>query len=160
VRSPQGRLLSAQVNPADGASRRVGSATLEANTHWAERAWSLVYGARLDEYSDFGRHTSPRLGLVYHPRADSAVKLLYGQAFRAPSAVEIGGAQNSVLGNPALKPEIIDSYELIGMRETANMLATLTLYRRAQRCARPHGKPPVPWRRLAGRPVGCVCAQP
>ncbi|MBJ7310813.1 TonB-dependent receptor [Rugamonas sp. CCM 8940] len=116
-------------NPAEGARRRVHSATLEVNTHWAERRWGLVYGGRLDDYSDFGRHVSPRLGLVYRPQDDSAIKLLYGQAFRAPSAVELGGAQGSVLGNASLKPEVIDSYELVALRQRADSLLQLTLFR-------------------------------
>lgn len=124
-----GAPLGEVVNPAEGARRRVHSATLEVNTHWAERRWGLVYGGRLDDYSDFGRHASPRLGLVYRPQEDSAIKLLYGQAFRAPSAVEIGGAQGSVLGNTGLKPEIIESVELVALRQRADSLVQLTLFR-------------------------------
>lgn len=129
LRSPQGVSLGTVVNPAEHARRRIDSLTLEMNTDWADRRWSLVYGGRYDHYSDFGGHASPRLGLIHHPRPDSAVKLLYGQAFRAPSAVEIGGAQNSVLGNPDLKPEIIDSLELIALRQTPHLLAQLTVFR-------------------------------
>jgi outer membrane cobalamin receptor len=129
ARSGAGQLLSVTVNPAEGAQRTIRSATLEANTTWDKQRWRLVYGGRIDHYSDFGRHASPRLGLIWHPRADSAIKLLYGQAFRAPSAVEIGGAQNSILGNPNLKPETIDSYELVAMRETRTYRAQLTAYR-------------------------------
>lgn len=129
VHSPAGQLQSVTVNAAEGAHRTIGSATLEANTSWADQRWRLVYGGRIDHYSDFGRHASPRLGLIWHPTTDSAVKLLYGQAFRAPSAVEISGAQNSVLGNPALKPETIDSYELVTMRETKLYRIQLTAFR-------------------------------
>lgn len=129
LHNPQGQFLSSAPNAAAGANRSVRSATLEMNSDWAGKTWNLVYGARLDDYSDFGRHTSPRLGLVYHPAPDSAIKLLYGQAFRAPSAAEIGGAQNSILGNPALRPETIDSYELVAMRDTRHYLLQATLFR-------------------------------
>lgn len=129
VRSLQGQLLNTVTNPADGARRHIRSATLEMHTHWQDQRWRLVYGGRLDDYSDFGQHTSPRLGLIYYPRPDSAIKLLYGEAFRAPAAVEIGGAQGSVLGNPDLKPEVIESYELIALRQTPRYLAQLTLFR-------------------------------
>lgn len=123
-----GQVLPTTINPAEGASRGVRNLTLELNSHWGER-WALVYGGRLDDYSDFGGHASPRLGLIYHPQPDAALKFLYGQAFRAPSAVEMGGAAGSVLGNPALQPELIDSYELVAQRQTARYLAQVTLFR-------------------------------
>jgi outer membrane cobalamin receptor len=124
----RGLALPTTVNPAEGAGRGVRNLTLELNSNWGQR-WSLVYGGRLDDYTDFGRHGSPRLGLIYHPQPDTALKLLYGQAFRAPSAVEKGGAAGSVLGNPELKPEVIDSYELVAQRQTARYLAQFTLFR-------------------------------
>lgn len=128
-RTPEGLLISSTPLPADDARRKVRSATLEVNTHWHDQRWRLVYGGRLDDYSDFGNHTSPRVGLIYHPHPDSAIKLLYGEAFRAPSALEIGGAQGSAIGNPNLKPEVIKSYELIALRQTPRYLAQITLFR-------------------------------
>lgn len=123
-----GQVLPTTINPADGAGRGVRNLTLELNSNWDER-WGLVYGGRLDDYSDFGRHASPRAGLIYHPLPDAALKFLYGQAFRAPSAVEMGGASGSVLGNPELKPEVIDSYELVAQRQTVRYLAQVTVFR-------------------------------
>jgi iron complex outermembrane receptor protein len=76
----------------------------------------------LDDYSDFGRQTSPRLGLIYQPNDSGALKLLYGQAFRAPSAAERNGTANTVLGIPGLKPEVIDSLELVAIRQQAKLL--------------------------------------
>lgn len=129
VRSPQGTLLSNTPNQAQGARRTVRSATLEMNTRFDGDRWRLVYGGRFDDYSDFGGHGSPRVGLVFQPQPGDAIKLLAGQAFRAPNAVEIGGAQNSVLGNPDIKPEVIDSYELVAMRHTAQYMLQATLFR-------------------------------
>ncbi len=91
------------------------------NSHFAEH-WLAVYGGRVDDYSDFGRQASPRLGLIYQPESDTAIKLLCGQAFRAPSAAERNGTLNTVLGNAGLKPEVIDSLELVAIGQHAGLL--------------------------------------
>jgi len=120
LRTLAGKLISDTLNAATGASRRIHSATLELNSRIG-RDWRTVYGGRLDEYSDFGRQMSPRLGLIYQPNDDEALKLLYGQAFRAPSAAERNGTVNTVLGNPGLRPEVIDSLEMVAIRQHSNL---------------------------------------
>jgi iron complex outermembrane receptor protein len=121
IHTVTGGFLSDTPNAASGARRRVHSATLELNSRFG-RDWRAVWGGRLDDYSDFGRHASPRLGLIYQPSDSGALKLLYGQAFRAPSAAERNGTVNTVLGNPGLKPEVIDSLELVAIRRQAKLL--------------------------------------
>jgi len=75
--------------------------------------WELTAGIRYDNYSDFGSTTNPRLALVWQPHSDFTSKLLYGRAFRAPSFQELYNANNPVQqGNPNLKPEIINTWEL------------------------------------------------
>lgn len=127
--TPAGAFLNTTTNLSEGARRQIESLTLEANTHWDERRWHLVYGGRIDHYSDFGSHASPRLGLIHQPRADRSIKLLYGQAFRAPAAVEIHGAQGSVIGNPGLKPELMNSVELVLQQQNRRDTVELTLFR-------------------------------
>jgi outer membrane receptor protein involved in Fe transport len=128
VHSLAGALIATTPNASSGAARHVRSATLELNTRLGQR-WRAVYGGRLDDYSDFGRHTSPRAGLVYQPGEGSAIKLLYGQAFRAPSAAERNGNINTVLGNASLKPEIIDTTELVAQRQHGGWLWQGGLFR-------------------------------
>jgi len=75
---------------------------------------SLSAGVRYDHYYTFGGTTNPRLGLIYHPFSKTAFKLLYGSAFRAPSAYEkyyygLGQFQ----ANLHLQPETIKSYEIV-----------------------------------------------
>jgi iron complex outermembrane receptor protein len=57
---------------------------------------------------------SPRLGIIYNPWQSSALKLLYGSAFRSPNAYELNysfpGAFSQI-GNPELKPEVIRTTE-------------------------------------------------
>ena len=75
--------------------------------------WALTTGVRYDEYSDFGNTINPRLALVWANNNKMSTKLLYGRAFRAPSISELFATSNPVtLGNPDLKPESIDTYEL------------------------------------------------
>jgi outer membrane receptor for ferrienterochelin and colicins len=71
-------------------------------------------GVRHDHYGSFGGTTNPRLGLIYQPAEGAALKLLYGNAFRAPNAYELYyGDQINSLPNPLLKPERIETYELV-----------------------------------------------
>jgi iron complex outermembrane receptor protein len=123
-----GNLVNSSLNAASGAQRRIHYGTVELNTRLGE-SWSAVYGARLDDYSDFGSHRSPRAGLVFQPGAASAVKLLYGQAFRAPSAAERIGNVGTVLGNDSLRPEVITTLELLALRQTGRLLWQASVFR-------------------------------
>jgi len=78
------------------------------------RKLSLSAGVRYDHYYNFGGTANPRLGLIYHPFSQTAFKLLYGTAFRAPSAYEmyyygLGEFQ----ANLHLQPESIKTYEVV-----------------------------------------------
>lgn len=75
--------------------------------------WALTAGVRHDHYSDFGGTTNPRLALVWAARQDLTAKLLYGEAFRAPSFAELKTVNNpSSLGNPYVRPETLKTTEL------------------------------------------------
>ena len=73
----------------------------------------LNAGVRYDHYSDFGGTTNPRLALIYNPMEKSAIKLLYGSAFRIPNDFERFYQSTVNLPNPALEPEKIKTYELV-----------------------------------------------
>ncbi|MBN1276405.1 MAG: TonB-dependent receptor [Deltaproteobacteria bacterium] len=79
----------------------------------------LIGGVRYDHYSTFGHHFSPRAGVIAFPTRESALKLLYGRAFRAPTVYELYYNDGNVTakGNPSLDPEILDTYELIWEQE-------------------------------------------
>jgi iron complex outermembrane receptor protein len=74
----------------------------------------LNAGVRYDDYETFGGTTNPRAALIYNPQENMSFKLVYGTAFRAPSAYELyftdGVYQKS---NPDLDAETIDTYEVI-----------------------------------------------
>ncbi len=79
----------------------------------------LTLGLRFDDYSHIGSALSPRFGLVHQISATQTIKLLYGEAFRAPTINELklnnifGIA--SLVGNSNLNPETIKTYELVWM---------------------------------------------
>lgn len=74
----------------------------------------LNVGVRYDYYTTFGGTTNPRAALIYSPFEKSAIKLIYGEAFRAPNMYELYYNDGSVSqkSNPNLKPEKIATYEL------------------------------------------------
>ncbi len=73
----------------------------------------ITAGIRHDRYSDFGSTTNPRVALVWETTPRLTSKILYGKAFRAPAFRELYTVNNpNSLGNPNLKPETIDTWEL------------------------------------------------
>lgn len=76
----------------------------------------LTLGGRYDEYAELEGRFSPRLGLVEQLNKTYSLKLLYGEAFRAPTLAEIGLVNNPLLfGNPDLDHEIVKTWDLILM---------------------------------------------
>jgi iron complex outermembrane receptor protein len=72
----------------------------------------LNAGLRWDQYfSTFGGTVNPRVGLIVLPREGTAVKALYGRAFRAPNPFELYYDQNAL--SATLAPERITTYEVI-----------------------------------------------
>jgi outer membrane receptor for ferrienterochelin and colicin len=96
--------------------------------HW-NKQWLATAGLRYDHDSRYGSSWNPRLSVVYQASAAWTWKLMYGEAFRAPSTVEthesfgsFSGATNAAgqytsgffhLPNPQLKPEKTRSAELL-----------------------------------------------
>lgn len=91
----------------------------------------VMAGARYDKYSDFGDTFNPRMGFNWQFLPGYAVRFAYGTAFRAPTFSELFSQNNpTVRGNPNLKPETIDTYEVgINADWTPHFSSTLTLFR-------------------------------
>jgi len=78
----------------------------------------LTLGLRWDDYRDIGSHLSPRFGLSHQLNDIHIVKILYGEAFRAPTVAETDLINNPIiLGNPELQPETVSTTELIWMAQ-------------------------------------------
>lgn len=87
----------------------------------------LTIGARYDKYSQVGSAFNPRLGLIHQVSDVQTLKLLYGQAFRAPGIGDLTlTSNNSLIGNPDLKPEKIATWELVWMGSWKNNSLTIT----------------------------------
>lgn len=72
----------------------------------------LTAGARYDRYSDFGGAFNPRLALVWQTSERLTTKLMYGQAFRAPSYLELYVSTAANPPNRNLRPEKSKTLEL------------------------------------------------
>ncbi|WP_395700805.1 TonB-dependent receptor plug domain-containing protein [Aquabacterium sp.] len=92
--------------------------------------WTVTAGLRHDRYSDAGASTSPRLALVWDAAANWTAKLLYGQAFRAPSFSELYAANNPIArGNPQLEPETTRTLEaVLAWSPRADVQTSLNLF--------------------------------
>jgi len=88
----------------------------------------LIAGARYDDYSDIGSHTSPRLAAILHPNKQSALKFLYGNAYRAPNVNE--QSSNGIVkgGGDNLAPEVVDTYEVAWIHAGAAWRYRLSTY--------------------------------
>ena len=84
----------------------------------------LNVGLRHDNYSEWGTTTNPRLALIYLATEVTTVKLLYGQAYRAPSPYEL-----YYTPSPWLGPETIRTVE-VALEHTlrANLRAVASIY--------------------------------
>lgn len=93
--------------------------------------WSLTSGVRIDHFSDVGAATNPRLALIWQTTPQFTTKLMYGEAFRAPTLFELYAKSNPVaLGNPNLKPEQLHSSELaFSWRPHTHWTFDLNVYR-------------------------------
>ncbi|MEN0036458.1 MAG: TonB-dependent receptor [Cellvibrio sp.] len=84
--------------------------------HQLETGTNLTFGLRYDDYQGIADHLSPRLGIVQQLTENHTLKLLYGEAFRAPTLSETGLINNTrVVGNPDLKHELVKTWDLIWM---------------------------------------------
>ena len=75
-------------------------------------AINLTLGARLDRYSDFGTAFNPRIALVWENSPTLTTKLIYGEAYRAPSYQELFADTSFSVHNEGLDPENSSTLEL------------------------------------------------
>ncbi len=95
---------------------------------------SFTLGGRFDDYEVVGGQWSYRASLVYSKLKNSSFRLGYGTAFRNPSYFEnfanmeigLGGGQTvKIIGNEALDPESITTYEAGYQADLCNSRAKL-----------------------------------
>lgn len=121
-----GRVLAQLPGADNGLSRRVNSFLFQARKEFPQFETEL--GVRLDEYSDFGQHTTPRLAFIKTLPDQQILKILYSQAFRAAVSAELKGS-SFVRGDANIAPETIDTYELVYSRQYQDIFVTATLFK-------------------------------
>ncbi|MDI6809703.1 MAG: TonB-dependent receptor [Candidatus Eisenbacteria bacterium] len=73
---------------------------------------NITVGCHYDDYPVFGGVADPRAAFIYKPFRQSTVKLLYGEAFRAPSIYEkYYTDEMTQIGNDGLDPEKVRTWE-------------------------------------------------
>lgn len=93
------------------------------------RQLTFTSGIRNDRYDDFGSNNSLRGGLVYQANDERTIKLLYGEAFRAPTFLESrAGIASGGLSNPELRPETVKTYEFAWFERFSFGRITATLF--------------------------------
>lgn len=65
----------------------------------------LSLAGRIDDYSDVGTTTNPKIGLRIEPMEGFAINASYGTSFRAPNLTERTQSQNQYLIAPAADPQ-------------------------------------------------------
>jgi outer membrane cobalamin receptor len=87
-------------------------------------------GLRYDYYNDFGGTFNPRIGASWSISKNNIIKIMHGQAFRAPTFAELYNKNNpSLIGNSDLSPETVTTNEL-SLHNTSihNLKASITLF--------------------------------
>ena len=93
---------------------------------WQEQLF-VASGFRIDASSIYGTHLTPRFSIAYIlPRLQTKLRAGYGEGLKAPSFVQnFGTGSPFVIGNPNLKPEESESWE-VGLDQPL-LLSPLTL---------------------------------
>jgi outer membrane cobalamin receptor len=88
----------------------------------------LTAGSRIVHNNTFNKLQANRLSLLYKISARKSLKFVYGQAFRSPSMLELYFDHPTVVGNINLKPEFVNSYEIVFSATQGNFFGQLTGY--------------------------------
>ncbi|MEH6343765.1 MAG: TonB-dependent receptor [Bermanella sp.] len=115
------------------------AAFTQLKNNWGDQ-WTSTLGLRYDENSIYGKSVNPRLGAVWQPGNQTSLKILYAQAFLAPSASLIfqhfggfafqdsDGVFQSFLmhvPNPDLEPEEMQTFEINLQHQFSPSLVTV-----------------------------------
>lgn len=111
----------------EGDYRRTHGAAVQGKSYFNDRSIIVLYGLRHERFSDIDHHSSPKGGVIFKVADDQAVKVLYGNAYRPPTTVELRGI-GLTKGNDGLTPELIDNYEIIYLKDEDHFRMEITGY--------------------------------
>ncbi len=94
-----------------------------------DESLNFTLGIRYDKYSHLAPAYSPHSALVWNINASHTLKLIYGEAFRAPSTNEKWLSDNALVkGNNNLKPETIRTTEVNWIYSHKNLSVIASVY--------------------------------
>lgn len=111
----------------DGLERSINNMFAEVRLPFNNRKTFVDIAGRVDDYSELGSQFTPRLSVIQKLNYDEVVKLVYSNAFRAPVGSEITSS-GLIQGNPDLKPETLDSYEVVWMKHMDSISYAATAF--------------------------------
>ncbi len=82
------------------------------DNYFITKKLQLVLGIRYDNHTAYGDSWNPRGGLTMNLGSKSNLKLLFGQAFRAPTFWDIYSNSPDQVKNPGLRPEQIRTIDV------------------------------------------------
>jgi outer membrane receptor for ferrienterochelin and colicin len=90
---------------------------------------AITVGYRYDEFTTFGKASSPRISAILSPTSNLTLKFLAGTGFRAPTVKELFSETPQRKPNPDLKPELLRSFEFgIGYRFSKYLYSSAHVY--------------------------------
>lgn len=108
--------------------REIRSAYVQLESDWGERL-QTTFGMRYDAYNDVDGRANPRAAVVLEHEKGKVFKLIYGEAYRAPSLGDLYDEESGLTsGNTDLKPSTIRSHELSYGQTTEAMFLSTVLF--------------------------------
>lgn len=112
----------------EGMDRELINMTLQ-DEYKVSDAVSVTGGLRFDHYDDVGSELSPRLAAVWRITQNHIIKSQYAKAFCPPTFNQLYSKNNPYLvGNPAIEPETIDTFELSYLYRDELTMGRLTYF--------------------------------
>jgi outer membrane receptor for ferrienterochelin and colicins len=127
-----GKVITFDSDPSQRSSldktRRIQS--LYAQSQWNARAnLTLTAGLRLDSYNDIDDALTPRVSLVHELDDQQGYKLIYAQAYRAPSLGDLYDEESGlVVGNQSLDANELTSVEAVYYWHGSESAVTASLF--------------------------------
>jgi outer membrane receptor protein involved in Fe transport len=113
--------------------RRIISGYLQSQWDFNE-SFIATLGFRYDTYNDVDNSVTPRAALIYHLNNDQTVKLLYGQAYRAPSLGDLYDEESGLtFGNGDLRASEIETIEAVYIKTLEEVHFTVTAFSNEQK---------------------------
>lgn len=106
----------------------------------------VVAGVRYDQNTSFGDQLSPSLSASWQIGRLLAAYANYGRAYRTPTINELYWSDPYAVGNPDLRPEQSESYEVGGRINSGRLSSSLAIYRRDTRDLIKWYSDPATWR--------------